>query len=101
MEITQISGMVNYLNAEMTKLGGNFQYITFNVNIDIIENGTNQMIVNIDPSKNLSFSLNFQANEMGVDDKNTPLPLKLGWKLGFRMAYMKTTLHMSAKALYL
>lgn len=91
-----ISGMVNYLNAEMTKLGGNFQYITFNVNIDIIGDGTNQMIVNIDPSKNLSFSLNFQANEMGVDDKNTPLPLKLGWKLGFRNGiYENSTTYVS------
>jgi hypothetical protein len=28
--------------------------------------------------------LNFQANILGIDDKNTPLPLKLGWIMGFR-----------------
>ena len=30
------------------------------------------------------FSLNFQADINGVEDKYTPLPLKLGWLLGFR-----------------
>jgi hypothetical protein len=78
------SGILTYLNDEMQKLGGNFQYITFNINIDSNGDGSNQMIVNIDPTKNLSFSLNFQANNLGMDDKNTPLPLKLGWKFGFR-----------------
>lgn len=28
--------------------------------------------------------LNFQNNESGFEDRNTPLPLKLGWILGFR-----------------
>jgi len=78
------SGILTYLNSEMQKMGGNFQYVTFNVNIDSNGNGSNQMIVNIDPSQNLSFSLNFQANAFGVEDRNTPLPLKLGWKFGFR-----------------
>jgi len=31
-----------------------------------------------------NFELNFQANRFGVDDRNTPLPLKFGWMLGFR-----------------
>jgi hypothetical protein len=68
----------------MTNLGGNFVYISFNINIDSSGDGSNQMVVNIDPTQNLSFSLNFQANNFGIDDRNTPLPLKLGWKLGFR-----------------
>ena len=78
------SGMQTFLNSEMQKLGGNFQYITFTVDIDGTNDGTNKMIVNIDPSVNLTFSLNFQANIQGADDRNTPLPLKFGWKLGFR-----------------
>jgi hypothetical protein len=28
--------------------------------------------------------LNFQADRFGNDDRNTPLPLKFGWILGFR-----------------
>jgi len=78
------SGMQTFLNSEMQKLGGNFQYITFTVDIDGTNDGTNKMIVNIDPSVNLTFSLNFQANILGAEDRNTPLPLKFGWKLGFR-----------------
>jgi len=78
------SGIVNYLNSEMQKLGGNFQYISFNVNIDSNNDGSNQMIVSIDPIQNISFSLDFQSNALGTDDRNTPLPLKLGWNLGFR-----------------
>jgi len=31
-----------------------------------------------------SFELNFQADNVGDDDKTEPLPLKLGWLLGFR-----------------
>jgi hypothetical protein len=32
----------------------------------------------------ITFSLNFQADRNGFDDRNTPLPLKLGWTFGFR-----------------
>jgi hypothetical protein len=31
-----------------------------------------------------TLELNFQFDRFGVDDRNTPLPLKLGWILGFR-----------------
>jgi hypothetical protein len=31
-----------------------------------------------------NIGLNFQANINGDDDRNTPLPMKLGWLLGFR-----------------
>ena len=78
------TGMETFLNSEMQKLGGNFQYITFTVDIDSTNDGTNKMIVNIDPSQKLTFSLNFQADILGAEDRNTPLPLKFGWKLGFR-----------------
>jgi hypothetical protein len=35
----------------------------------------------IDP---FMFELNFQTDRYGNEDSNTPLPLKLGWILGFR-----------------
>jgi hypothetical protein len=31
-----------------------------------------------------TIEINFQADKNGIDDRNTPLPLKLGWLLGFR-----------------
>jgi len=35
----------------------------------------------------VSFSINFLINKEGNEDKQTPLPLKLGWLLGFREGY--------------
>jgi hypothetical protein len=50
-------------------------------------NGSGRMIVGIlspnDPTS-FSFSLNFQNDIHGNPDYSTPLPLKLGWMLGFR-----------------
>ena len=79
-----VSAIVSYLNSIMTSLGGVFVNVTFNVNLDSNGNGSNQIVINISPDVNLRMSLNFQANINGIDDRSTPLPLKLGWKLGFR-----------------
>jgi hypothetical protein len=41
--------------------------------------------VGIDPAATFAtFTLNFQADHNGNADQFTPLPLKLGWMLGFR-----------------
>ena len=81
------TGIVNLLNTTMTNIGGDFQYIVFGININN-NNGSGQMFVGINslpsPSPVTSFSLNFQADRNGIDDRNTPLPLKLGWTFGFR-----------------
>jgi hypothetical protein len=79
------TGIVNLLNTTMTNLGGLFQYIVFGININN-NNGSGQMFVGIDSlaPAGITFSLNFQADRNGIDDRNTPLPLKLGWTFGFR-----------------
>jgi hypothetical protein len=87
------TGIVNLLNTTMTNIANsdpslvNFQYIVFGININN-NNGSGQMFVGISslpsPSPVTSFSLNFQADRNGIDDRNTPLPLKLGWTFGFR-----------------
>jgi hypothetical protein len=87
------TGIVNLLNTTMTNIANsnallvNFQYIVFGININN-NNGSGQMFVGINslpsPSPVTSFSLNFQADRNGIDDRNTPLPLKLGWTFGFR-----------------
>lgn len=87
------TGVVNLLNTTMTNIANsdpslvNFQYIVFGININN-NNGSGQMFVGIDsttpPGTITSFSLNFQADRNGIDDRNTPLPLKLGWTFGFR-----------------
>ena len=79
-----VTAIVSYLNSIMTSLGGVFTNVTFNVNLDSYGNGSNQIVVSINPHSKLTMTLNFQANITGIDDRSTPLPLKLGWKLGFR-----------------
>jgi hypothetical protein len=86
-------GIQNILNTTMTNIANsdpsliNFQYIIFGININN-NNGSGQMFVSIanDPlvPLGIKFSLNFQADRNGNDDRNTPLPLKLGWTFGFR-----------------
>ena len=85
-------GVVSILNTLVLNLSTEpglslFQYILFGINLTN-GNGTNQMFVGLDstmpPNTITSFSLNFQANLAGNEDQSTPLPLKLGWILGFR-----------------
>ena len=80
------TGIVNLLNTTMINIGSDFQYIVFGINIST-NNGSGQMFVGIDSTyvgPPIVFSLNFQADRNGIDDRNTPLPLKLGWTFGFR-----------------
>lgn len=81
------NGIVNLLNTTMTNIGGDFQYIVFGININN-NNGSGQMFVGISSTTPLgtiaNLSLNFQADRNGIDDRSTPLPLKLGWTFGFR-----------------
>ena len=88
------TGIVNLLNTIMTNLAGLFQYIVFGININT-NNGSGQMFVGIDsiPNPVTSFSLNFQADRNGIDDRNTPLPLKLGWTFGFRNGIYENNLN--------
>ena len=78
--------VIKEVNKQLTLAGTPFSYISFLENLSgnttgscqtmIGPNGTGGNITNI--------QLNFQANRLGFDDRNTPLPLKFGWLLGFR-----------------
>lgn len=74
------------------------QYIYFTID-DVDGSGNGKMIVAIsseyigDP---FTFSLNFKTDPDGNDDRNTPLPLKLGWVFGFREGlYINNTVYVS------
>jgi len=65
------------------------QYIYFSVNQnDANTSGSGQLVVGIVESFPFStpfkFEIDLQAAKNGAPDFSTPLPLKLGWKLGFR-----------------
>ncbi len=74
------------LNNQIILAGDDFKYIRFVININNFNSGSGQMMVGLDSSapSDIEFELNFQADRNGYDDRNTPLPLKLGWIMGFR-----------------
>jgi hypothetical protein len=79
------AGLTSYLNDYLSSLSNDFQYIYFTVDLDQTGNGSNRMVAGIkSPRPPFDFSLNFQQDKSGLDDRVTPLPLKLGWKMGFR-----------------
>jgi len=65
------------------------QYIYFSVNENATAtSGSSQLLVAVNESYPFGTPFNFiidlQADITGAPDYSTPLPLKLGWKLGFR-----------------
>ena len=86
---TQVT-IMNEINKQLSNLAitvdPEYGHIVFNINLTGSETGSAQTIVGFDGSQspNASFELNFQASRFGIDDRNTPLPLKFGWNLGFR-----------------
>jgi len=57
--------------------------------------GSVKMVVAYDSTATpplLNFSINFQTDKYGNEDRQTPLPLKLGWLMGFREGYYENNL---------
>lgn len=83
--------LTTIINQTLTNLGGDFANVVFScnyINFNTIATGTGQMMVGFNGSQTngptATLELNFQANINGIPDNATPLPLKLGWLLGFR-----------------
>ena len=96
----------SYTNAEIcTAL--NYQLSPLGVNAVLNTNGscgTNQMLIGFttvvdsdnQPLSSQSLTLQFNTNVQGWNDMGTPLPLKLGWMLGFRNgAYTGNSMYVS------
>ena len=80
--------LVDYLNNYVaTILGGVFASLVFTINITPTSSGSGQMVIGFsaEPSAGATITVDFQANLQGNPDVGTPLPLKLGWNLGFRL----------------
>ena len=78
--------ITSYLNSILTNLGTPFDKLIFAINITNTS-GSGQMVVGVKAPilpTDVQFSLDFQADKNGKEDKSTPLPLKFGWTLGFR-----------------
>ena len=78
------SALIDVINQYITLDAPNT--LIFALNVDsYATSGSGQVLVGIDPDAPFAvFTLNFQADHNGNSDQFTPLPLKLGWMLGFR-----------------
>lgn len=55
--------------------------------------GSGRMIVGLKTGATITnFSINFLTDRYGNEDRQTPLPLKLGWLMGFRLGYYENAL---------
>lgn len=90
------------INNQIALLGTPFQYVNFVINVSS-NNGSGQMMVGLDsqtPEGIIeSVDLNFQADRYGFEDNNTPLPLKLGWVMGFRNGIYTNNLNYVSEAI--
>jgi hypothetical protein len=74
------------INQQLLYAGAPYNDVKFIVNLTNGTTGSGQTLVGFStlPGSHTKLELNFQADRYGVSDRNTPLPLKLGWTLGFR-----------------
>lgn len=79
------ASLCKYLSNYMEISGWPFSDIRFTTDIDN-NNGSGKIVVSLieSPSSVEAFAISFQQDASGADNKTTPLPLKLGWKMGFR-----------------
>ena len=80
---------MDIINTQLVLAGAPFSYIAFIINLTGTQTGSAQTMVGTNPAvvgsnTVLYIELNFQADRNGLEDRNTPLPLKFGWTLGFR-----------------
>jgi len=81
--------LINAINHQITLVPAPFPstLVSFAVNLVTSASGSTgsgQTIVGPAAAGLTQLELNFQNNESGFEDRSTPLPLKLGWILGFR-----------------
>ena len=77
------STIMDAINSQLLLAPAPYNDVNFVVNLT---NGTGsgQTLVGFSVGAHTILELNFQADRYGVSDRNTPLPLKFGWTLGFR-----------------
>jgi hypothetical protein len=81
---TQLT-IMDAINNQLTLEG--ITNVVFTINLTNGTTGSGQTLVGFSDSPSpphTKLELNFQADRFGISDRNTPLPLKFGWILGFR-----------------
>jgi hypothetical protein len=79
-----------YINTFLSTAPAAYQTIQFLADINTPggtgSGGSGKMVVG-SLNGDIDFALNFQSDRYGNEDKQTPLPLKMGWLMGFRGGY--------------
>lgn len=82
---------INCINNILSTAPGLFKYVYFTLDISNGVSGTGKIIVgikdnyiNTNLNTTFNFTLDFIKDVNGLENKSTPLPLKMGWILGFR-----------------
>jgi hypothetical protein len=79
------STIIDAINNQLTLAGAPYNDVIFTINLTNGTTGSGQTLVGFSAiGTHSKLELNFQADRFGVSDRNTPLPLKFGWILGFR-----------------
>ena len=86
----------NYINNFLSTVGAPYSNIQFLADINTpagsgIGGGSGKMVVGSSAGTQ-AFSINFLTDKYGNEDRQTPLPLKLGWLMGFREGYYENAL---------
>jgi len=79
--------LINYINNLLSNADGKFKYIIFELDISFTASGSGKMIVGINKNYDgipFNFSIDFVKDINGNENKSIPLPLKIGWMMGFR-----------------
>lgn len=83
-----------YINTFLSTAPAAYQTIQFLSDINTPggqgSGGSGKMVVG-SLNGDVDFSLSFQTDRYGNEDKNTPLPLKMGWLMGFRGGYYENS----------
>ena len=87
----------DYINNYLQTVGtGDYQNIRFlsdmNTPLGTGPSGGSGKTILGSTSGTIAFSLNFLTDRYGNEDRQTPLPLKLGWLMGFREGYYENAL---------
>jgi hypothetical protein len=77
--------IMDAINNIISLLPAPYNKVFFEINLTTGNTGSAQTMVGFTTLTDItSLTLDFQADKYGVSDTGTPLPLKLGWVLGFR-----------------
>ena len=77
--------IMDAINNQLSLAGAPFSNVVFTINLTNGNTGSGQTLVGFsDSTSHSKLEINFQADRFGISDRNTPVPLKFGWTLGFR-----------------